>query len=270
MRICVVSYSFYEFDNRVQRYAETLARHGHAVEVFARRAGGSPPFATVNRVNVRRIQESSLNEPGRMHFFFHLSSFILRSAFLVAREHWRRPFDLVHAHSPPDFIVCAAVFPRILGVPIILDIHDLGPELYAARFKAGQPSVAFKALLAVEKICCRFASHVIIANDLWRTRLLSRSVKADRCAAILNYPDPRLFHQFRPKRAGSRFVLMYPGTMSWHQGLDIAIGGMKIIARAREDVDLHIYGDGSSEAELRNLVKKLKLENRVWFRGRGF
>ena len=34
LRVCMVAYTFYESDNRVMRYAETLAGEGHHVEVF--------------------------------------------------------------------------------------------------------------------------------------------------------------------------------------------------------------------------------------------
>jgi len=35
MRACMLAYTFYESDNRVMRYAETLARQGCQVEIVA-------------------------------------------------------------------------------------------------------------------------------------------------------------------------------------------------------------------------------------------
>jgi hypothetical protein len=35
LRVCMIAYSFYETDNRVMRYAETLPRRGDHVDVLA-------------------------------------------------------------------------------------------------------------------------------------------------------------------------------------------------------------------------------------------
>ena len=42
-----------------------------------------------------------------------------------------------------------------------------------------------------------------------------------------NYPDLRLFRP-EPKRAlrQDSFVFLYPGTLNWHQGLDIAVNAV--------------------------------------------
>ena len=40
MRICMLTYSFYESDNRVLRYATTLAQRGDSVDVLALRRIG--------------------------------------------------------------------------------------------------------------------------------------------------------------------------------------------------------------------------------------
>ena len=36
----------------------------------------------------------------------------------------------------PDFMVFAAVFPKLTGAKIILDVHDIVPELFVTRFNA--------------------------------------------------------------------------------------------------------------------------------------
>ncbi|MGO9203157.1 MAG: glycosyltransferase family 4 protein [Limisphaerales bacterium] len=265
LRICVVSYSYYETDNRVRRYAEALARQGHEVEAFALRAPGMPRSAVIDGVTVRRIQEKPRDGGKQGGFLTRTLLFVLRASVLVAASHLRRPFQLGHIHSPPDFVAFSALVPRLLGVPFILDIHDIVPEFYAEKFGVSKSALSFKALVGMERLCCRLASHVVVANDIWRGRLLTRSTRPDKATTILNFPDPRFFRQFRPKRKSDKFVLMYPGTMSWHQGLDVAIRGMARLAPARADVELHIYGDGPCEKDLRGLVEQLGLQKRVLF-----
>ena len=58
--------------------------------------------------------------------------------YFLTREHIRERYDLIHVHSVPDFEVFAALFPKLTGSKVILDIHDIVPEFYAASF--GHPT----------------------------------------------------------------------------------------------------------------------------------
>ncbi len=40
MRVCMIAYTFYETDNRVKIYAETLVKGGDTVDVIALRQEG--------------------------------------------------------------------------------------------------------------------------------------------------------------------------------------------------------------------------------------
>ena len=113
----------------------------------------------------------------------------------ITRRHMKEPYDIIHVHSVPDFEVFASFVPKLKGAKIILDIHDIVPELYAAKFNVGQDSLIFKALKVVEKLSASFADHVIIANDLWKGRLVERSVPASKCTSLINFPDVEVFRR---------------------------------------------------------------------------
>ena len=56
-RICMVSYSFYKTDNRVNRYSEALAERGDLVDVLGlKRHSHQPDCERVGQVNVHNIQ----------------------------------------------------------------------------------------------------------------------------------------------------------------------------------------------------------------------
>ena len=76
---------------------------------------------------------------------------------------------------------------------MILDIHDILPEFYASKFGASTDSFGFRIARFIERISVRFADHVIVANHIWRDRVADRCRRAERCTAICNYPDTRLF-----------------------------------------------------------------------------
>jgi hypothetical protein len=57
-RIGMITYSAYESDNRVMRYAEALASRGDRVDVFAlRKSSDLSRGECINGVNVYRIQD---------------------------------------------------------------------------------------------------------------------------------------------------------------------------------------------------------------------
>ena len=57
MNACMVAYTFYEADNRVRRYAETLVKKGWKVDAVALQRSNNPKFETIKGVNVYRIQK---------------------------------------------------------------------------------------------------------------------------------------------------------------------------------------------------------------------
>lgn len=267
LRIAMVSYSFYETDNRVLRYASTLAKRGDHVDVFALRGAGKPSEELLDGVHVHRLQGRILNEKNRLSYLWRISQFLFRAAIQVSSHDLRERYDLLHVHSVPDFMVFSALLPKLRGTPVILDIHDILPEFYTSKFDAGKKSRLFNLLIGVERVSCRFASHVIIANDIWRERLVSRSVSAEKCTVILNSPDRSIFSQpdgaASPNGSNGRFLMLYPGSLNWHQGLDVAIKAFAKVAQNRSDAEFHIYGDGPSKAALLDLIHELRLEERV-------
>ena len=267
LRICMVSYSFYERDNRVMRYAETLAKRGDHVDVFALQRENLPPDENLNGVHLHRLQSRTVNEKSRFSYLARILQFLFRAMYSVSANHLRAKYDLLHIHSVPDFIVFTGLLPRLTGTPVILDIHDILPEFYGSKFGAKTDSLIFRLMLAIEKISTMFSSHVIIANHIWQERLLARSVKPGKCTVVLNCPDRSIFYASgHIQKSTDRFLLLYPGTLNWHQGLDLAIRAFGRISEQVPQADFYIYGDGPSKVDLDDLIRELRLENRVFIR----
>ena len=264
-RFCMLAYSFYEGDTRILQYATALAKRGDVVDVIALRRKGQPKHEVLHGVNVHRIQLRTVNEHGRLAYLYRMLWFLLRSAVVLARMHLAKPYKLVHVHSVPDFLVFAAAIPKLLGARVILDIHDILPEFYASKFNVKQESLLFKLLLLVERWSVAFSDHVIVANHIWHERLISRCVSQEKCTAICNYPDPRLFFPRSKARANDKFVITYPGTLNWHQGVDIAIRALARLADQIPEAELHIYGEGPAKPSLIALAKDLGLKGKVVF-----
>lgn len=264
MNVGVVSYSIYDFDNRVMRYAETLAARGDSVDVIALRRKGDSRTEVVKGVNVFRIQER-FPESGQLRYILRVLLFFLRATLLLSRRQLSRRYQLVHVHSVPDCMVLSAWLPKLMGSKIILDIHDILPEFYASKFKAGPNSFIFKLLLLVERMSAAFADHVIVANHLWRDKLVSRAVPASKCSAILNFPDRSIFSCCGRTRNDGKFVMIYPGTLNSHQGVDTAIRALALIKDKAPRAEFHIYGSGRTKDGLAELTRTMGLDRCVFF-----
>jgi len=263
MNICMIAYTFYEIDHRVRRYAEALAERGDRVDVMALQRTNEPRVEMINGVRLFRIQHRSVNEKTKLGYLAKICLFTARAFAFVTRGHLRNPYQLIHVHSIPDFEVFAAVVPKLTGAKIILDIHDVVPELYASKFKSGNKSLGFKMLVSLERLSARFADHVIIANHIWQERIEQRSVPKGKCTTLLNFANTRLFQRRAPRCPRDCCMILYPGSLSYHQGLDLAVSAFAEIDNLVPEAQLHIYGSGDQFDNLRQLIAELGLQGRV-------
>lgn len=273
LRVAMVAHSAYERDNRVMRVARALADRGDQVVVLALRThAGLPAEEHMDGVCVLRIQDRFEKEADSpLAALRPLLRFTLAAArrlhALARAPHGDGPFDLVHVHNVPDFLAFAAWPARWRGARVILDLHDLVPEFYASRFTAGERSPVVAALQACERMSAAVADHVIVANDLWRDRVVRRSARHEACSVMLNHVDERVFRP-RPRRRafgeGGPLVL-FPGGLQAHQGLDVAIRAFARLLVQRPDARLHLVGDGSEKPALQALVESMGLQRSIRF-----
>jgi glycosyltransferase involved in cell wall biosynthesis len=266
-RVAMITHSFYEIDNRVTRYAEALAQRGDLVDVFALRR--SPEFTereSIRGVSVNRIQ-SRLEKTRRskLAYVWQLSRFFLTSSFKLTRNHIRKPYDIIHIHNMPDLLVFAAWYPRLTGARVILDIHDIVPELYSSKFAAGKRTLSVSLLKWIERRSARFAQHVIISNDLWLETFANRTGLQDRCSVFINNVDTRVFRPVPRTRNDGKILILFPGGLQWHQGLDIAIDAFQKVSRQFPNAEFHIYGDGNMKPSLVTQAAELGFGDKVKF-----
>jgi glycosyltransferase involved in cell wall biosynthesis len=267
LRVCHLAYTFYERDTRVIRYVEACLERGDEVDVIALRQPDQSRVTDSGGARVFHVQRRSITEKGAWAYLLKILWFCIKSTRLLTVMQLRRRYDVVHVHNVPDFLVFAAWLPKLMGARVILDIHDILPELYAGKFGSAAGSRMFKWLLIVERQSCRFSDHVITANHLWHDRVVGRAVPADRCTPILNYPDLKVFKPLPDQegRAKGPFLMLYPGSLNHHQGLDIAIKAFALVHDRMPDAEFHIYGEGPARPGLEQLTQECGLTGRVRF-----
>jgi glycosyltransferase involved in cell wall biosynthesis len=267
-RVCMVSYSYYDADNRVRRYAESLARRGDSVEIVSIRNESDPEGPQMMcGVTVHGLQKRVRDEKGPLSYLTRLVRFCVSASAFVARQHRKQPYDLIHVHNMPDFLTLTAWWPRLSGAKVILDIHDIVPELYASKFKVDENRPVIRALKKVEAFCAKGADHVIISNHLWFDKLTARSAPKEKCSVFVNHVDPAIFYRRERKRNDGKFIIVFPGGLQWHQGVDLAIRALGLLRDKIPNAEFHIYGGGHCRPDLEALAKELNLSDRVLFHG---
>jgi glycosyltransferase involved in cell wall biosynthesis len=265
-RHCMVVHAYYPLaETRVQREAETLVRAGYDVDVLCLRDEGEPRRERTGGVEVHRLRVRVDKRGLGAQFLSYLRFFGLATC-RVTRLHLRRPYRAVQVHNLPDFLVFCALVPKLRGVPVILDLHDLMPEFFAGRFGGSRPTVE-RLVRWQERLACRFADHVITVSEHWRQALVARGVPPARCSVVMNLADEHIFHPpARPVPPDGRiaaFHLLYHGTVTHRYGLDLAV---RAVARLRDEIPglrLTILGQGDQMADLAGLVRELGLEGHV-------
>lgn len=84
---------------------------------------------------------------------------------------------------------------------------------------------------------------------------------------LINHVDTELFWPHARTRIDDRFIVLFPGSLQWHQGLDIAISAFAEVKSCVLNAEFHIYAGsgGDRKASLILLVQKLGLEESVKF-----
>lgn len=263
----MVAYTYYERDPRVRRDAEALVEAGYMVDIVALRDDMQSPKETISGVQIFRAPMSR-QRGGKLNYVFTYLAFLLVAFFYVSALHLRNRYSLIHVHNMPDFLVFSALLPKIMGVPIILDIHDPMPELFGSIFTGKASKYISCLLLLEEKLSFWFADYLITVHKGMFELLTNRGVDPTRLEIIHNLPDPTVFGKPKaPRIDRNAFTLVYAGTISPRHRLDLAIQALSNLKDEMPDLRLKIIGDGPDLPRLKNLSKENQIEEKVDFQG---
>ena len=264
----VVHHTYPLAEPRVERDAQALVSHGYEVDVICLQEEDEPAVDLVEGVNVYRLPVRRDKGRGAAAQLLEYLAFFTLAFFKLISLHRRRRYRVVQVHNLPDFLVFAALWPKLAGARVILDIHDVMPEFYAARFKRSMDSWPVRLVRWQERLSCRFADHVITVTELWRQALITRGVPAEKVSVVMNLADQRVF---RPPAAALRvtdrctFKLIYHGSINQRYGLDLLVRAVEVVQQRIPEIHLTIHGAGEYRDTVMQLVEELKLQQHVYF-----
>lgn len=150
-------------DTRVRRQVSALASAGHEVRVLCASAYSKDSQylgARVQRTWTHRVKAGTMRRRLFEYVFFSVEAF-WRVIWLSLSY---RP-QVVQIANMPDFLVAAALPARWLcGAGLLLDMHDLMPELLASKAKAG--GVVGRFIRWQEHLGVRLADKVMTVNGI--------------------------------------------------------------------------------------------------------
>jgi glycosyltransferase involved in cell wall biosynthesis len=220
----MVHISDFRLDSRIQRQARALAERGDEVDLVC--VGEREELRVgdgVIRVHPVATEKAA---GGASAYLRDYGRFLARALWRLTALDMRRRFDLVEVHNMPDLLTAAALGPRLRGTPVILNMHDTFPELFATKY--GRPEGdRLEALLEVEeRLSAMLASRVVTVTDQARLRVEGRGVGVGRTTVVMNSPDERVFG---PARAPVQWPAEGPLRVLYHGGLAPRFGVQTLI-----------------------------------------
>lgn len=262
----------YPFDGRVRQEAEALTAAGHTVTVCGPTGFGyDAPEERIDGVRVLRHPHPPAGT-GVLGYLREYAVSLLRINKLMRRAAREGRIDVVLVCSPPDLLVLPALPIRRRGAALVLDHHDLSPELFALKF--GRRRAILAAVRAVERFALRRADVVLATNDTYAEVERRRGgVDPDRIFVVRNGPDPARIYPVDPRpelKRGRDKLVCWIGMMSDQEGLHHVLDAADdlVRARGREDVGVAIVGSGDARDGLIDEARRRGLADHVHFPGR--
>ena len=133
----------------------------------------------------------------------------------------------------PDVLVFAALRPRLRGTPVILNIHDTFPELFATKFNRPVDGPWAGLIRAQERISSRFADAVVTVTPEAGEILKRRGSAPRGVNVVMNSPDETVFGPPRPPTpfpAEGPIRVIYHGGLAPRFGVELLIEAMGLLS----------------------------------------
>lgn len=270
-RLCMVVHAYYPLaEPRVQREARAARDAGLEVSVLALRGAGEAAREVVDGIQVHRLPLSHRRGSRTVRMLFEYVAFAALAAIWLTRKSITKPFAVVHVHSPPDFLVIAALTARLRGTRLILDVHDLSSHMFRVRMPR-QGRLAEQALLWFERRAAALVDAVVTVHEPYRRELVNHHIPPRKVRVVMNAVDDAVVARAQRAAASdrqpSRFTVAYHGTLTWWYGTDLIVEAIALLRDEGLDIDAVILGDGDALPALQTAVAQRGLREHVFLSG---
>lgn len=265
-RIAMVAYTHYQTDPRCRREATLAAEAGWDVHFYSLSHNGLVHTSQIEGITLHELPMPRYRGGSSVAYLFSYLRFLMLASVEVFKDHLKSRFAVIHVNTMPDFMVITALLPRLFGAKVILDVHDVMPEIYMTKFRVPATNWKIRLIKYIEVMSAKLAHKVLTAEHPKEELLKEHGIPAEKIQVFLNLPDDKLFvPQFMLAEPGHEFRLIYHGTVAHRLGLDNAIDALSILRDELPGIRLQLFGDGDQLPELHNKTRQLELDDRVWF-----
>lgn len=261
LRVAMVHLSDFSLDSRIQRQARALAQRGDEVDLLC---VGTQETVHVGD-GVIRTHPLGATKPqgGGRAYIRGYAEFLARALWRLSVLDARRRYDLIEVHNMPDILTAAALLPRLRGVPVILNVHDTFPELFATKYGWPHDHRLVRLLEREERLSAALATRVITVTDQARRCLEERGVGVDRTSVIMNSPDERVFGPpcepvAWPEDGPLR--VLYHGGLAPRFGVETLIKSFERLRDTVPRLQLRVCGSGEDRDRLAALAAEIAPE----------
>lgn len=270
--VCMIVLSHYEGDPRVKREANTLIKNGYNVYCISLRKEGEPKTTIVEEVKVIKTMKwlQKFPQGTLLRYLFGFTFFIIGSFFkLIKLNITGVKFDILHFHNPPDHLVFTGIFHRLFKrSKIILDRHESFALQVLGNLNIQKQGFMYKLLRFYEKINCKIANAVILANKI-EQRDLEEMLPKKAGYLVRNSLDIETIkiHDEVVSENSDFFTVLYQGYIAKKRDLDTVVDAVKQAKVEIPKLRCVILGDGEYLENLRISVKEKDIEDFIEVRG---
>ncbi|WP_294541814.1 glycosyltransferase family 4 protein [uncultured Rhodoblastus sp.] len=260
------------FDRRVWLEARTLKAAGAEVSIICPTGKGYETLEEdIEGVHIYRhpLPVEAASAGGYLREYLAALTAETRLAWKIF---FQRGFDVIQGCNPPDLIFLVALPFKLLGRKFIFDHHDVNPELYEAKF--GRRDFFWRLLNLVERLTFMTADVSMATNESYRAIAIRRGkMDPDKVFVVRSGPEIERIKPVPPNPAckrGRRYLVGYVGVMGDQEGIDLLLESVRHIVHdlGRTDIQFTLAGSGPSVDALKELSRKLKVDDYVAFSGR--
>jgi glycosyltransferase involved in cell wall biosynthesis len=273
--VCIVRHGFYPSELSVKREAEALREDGYCVHVVCLRQQGEAAHEIVDGIHVRRVPIG--HRRGKIvRYLFEYNAFFAVASLELIKLHLRHRLRAVQVNTMPDYLVFCTVPVRLVGVKVILHMHEPMPELFGTLFDETRHRQLHFMVKLAERLSLAYADRALTVTAEMRQNLGRRGADLSKITVILNVPDDRMFHPNRyihlegrvarakeeDRRAGV-FRLLCHGTIEQRYGLDLVVDAVARLKNAIPGVQFRFMGQGEYLAAILARAEELGVSSHV-------
>jgi glycosyltransferase involved in cell wall biosynthesis len=266
-KLCVVVHGPYPVgEARIEAQVHAALDRGFAVDVLAHRRPGERRRDLVDGARVLRFPFDHKQGSGALRLGLEYVGFTSAATLAATALSLRSRYDVFQVSNPPDFLMAAAVVPKLLGARVILDVHDFSSDLFQLRFgDRPRAEQIERTLVRLEQWAARVANAVIVPHERYKRELVERGTPPQKIRVVMNSPDERSLPDQPAVKDGFRVV--YHGTLTRHYGVHVLVEAVPVLLDEIPELRLEIYGDGDALEELVRKARELGVEDHVAFSG---